>query len=306
MMFEKRRIYRFLDILEFYWQRKVCGKKIPLLASFKLTYHCNINCLGCPFHLRVQEGGETQISRDQAIKALHALKEQGTRIVVFEGGEPSIWRDGTYDIDDLVLYAKTLFTTVAVTTNGTFPLDLPSDVLWVSLDGTKEIQDRLRSNTFDEVLHNLKKSRHPRLYVHFTMNSENWRDLEPLLEMLKGVPSVRGLTLQLFYSYEQGETSFSLSPEERRAALENALRLKRKYRILNPRRSLKAMIENNWTCHDDILMNVDPDGSITRGCYVKTRGRINCRGCGFTPVAEASGALDLYPASMIAGIRTFL
>ena len=51
----------------------------------------------------------------------------------------------------------------------------------------------------------------------------------------------------------------------------------------------------------NILVNVDPDGSVTRGCYVKSRGEINCAACGFTPIAEASGALDLVPGSIYAG-----
>ena len=117
---------------------------------------------------------------------------------------------------------------------------------------------------------------------------------------------VRGVTVQLFYPYGQEEMPLTLRPQERRAALENALRLKNTYPILNSRRSLRAMRENNWRCHDDILINVDPDGQVTRGCYVKGRGRINCPDCGFTPVTEASGALDLYPGSLIAGSRIFL
>jgi hypothetical protein len=66
------------------------------------------------------------------------------------------------------------------------------------------------------------------------------------------------------------------------------------------------MVDNSWRCHDDILINVDPDGTITKGCYVKSRGEINCDTCGFTPVAEASGALGFFPGSLYAGWRLFL
>jgi len=75
--------------------------------------------------------------------------------------------------------------------------------------------------------------------------------------------------------------------------------------ILNSANRLKAFIDNHWTCHDDILINVEPDGTITKGCYVKNRGKINCDACGFTPVAEASGALDFIPGSIYAGWRLF-
>jgi MoaA/NifB/PqqE/SkfB family radical SAM enzyme len=288
-----RRIIRGLDLFTFFWQRKVLRQTIPLLASFKLTYRCNINCRGCPFHLRAH-ADNAHLTWEQALTALAILQKEGTRIIVFEGGEPLLWSDGGHTFSELVVYAKKLFSTVAVT------LDVPTDILWVSLDGLPATQDRLRSGSFDQVWQNLKTANHPRLFIHFTMNRENWRDFEELLALLKELPSVRGVTVQLFYPYGQGEASLALSPAERRAALATVLRLKNTYPILNSRRVLQAMIANDWRCHDDILINVDPDGQVTRGCYA------SCPDCGFTPVAEASGALDLYPSSLLAGGRIFL
>ncbi len=295
-----------MDLLTFYLRRKVLRQTIPLLASFKVTYACNLRCRACPFHHRMNEEN-SHMTWDRAIGALQKLKSVGTRIVIFEGGEPLLWRDGSHDISDLLLYAKKLFMRVAVTTNGTFPLDVPADVIWVSLDGLKETHDRLRNGSFDKAWDNLKMVEHPKVFVHFTMNRKNWRDLEMLTKKLADLPAVKGLTVQLFYPYGQGEEELALSPEERRHALEAAISLKRLgYPILNSKRCLRAMIENNWTCHDDILINVDPDGVITAGCYVKNRGKINCKDCGFTPVAEASGALDLLPGSILAGWRLYI
>jgi len=304
-MITARRIRRFFDLLTFYGRRIILRQRVPLLASFKLTHHCNINCPGCPFHLRAQEEN-SQMTWGQALAALETLKGKGTRIVVFEGGEPLIWRDGEHDIAELVRHAKKLFSTVAVTTNGTLPLDVPADILWVSLDGLQATHDRLRCGSFDQVWHHLETTTHPRVFVHFTMNSENWRDLEGMLDLVKQAPRVCGVTVQLFYPYGQGEAPLALAPEDRRAALINALALKTKYPLLNSRRSLEVMMENKWRCHDNILINVDPNGHITQGCYVKDRGRISCPDCGFTPVAEASGALDLRPGSLLAGTRIFL
>jgi len=230
--------------------------------------------------------------------------------VVFEGGEPFCWGDGHRGLNELVEYARARFLRVAVTTNGTLGLDTPADLIWVSLDGTKEVHDRLRSGSFERVWSNLEaasRSRSgPRILVHFTMNSLNWRELGPLAEKIKGLPAVRGMTLQLFYPYGQGESPLALSTGERRMALENAIRLKKTYPILNSTRCLEGMIRNDWPCHDDMLINVDPDGRITQGCYVKGRGDIDCRCCGFTPVAEASAALDLHAGSLLAGWRAYL
>ncbi|PKN19018.1 MAG: hypothetical protein CVU71_09565 [Deltaproteobacteria bacterium HGW-Deltaproteobacteria-6] len=295
-----------LDLPRFFWQRKIFGRKIPLLASFKVTYRCNLACLACPFHLRADDE-DAHMSRSIAVRALEALHRLGTRMVVFEGGEPLLWRDGAYRLHDLVRYARKRFLRVAVTTNGTLPLDVPAHTLWVSLDGMKEIQDDLRSHSFDRIRTNLKATKHPRVFVHCTLNRRNLRDLEPLSRWLKEIPHIQGMTVQFFYPYHQGEDDLALSKDERREAILKLLELKRRgFPILNSAGRLRAMMDNCWRCHDDILINVDPDGTITKGCYVKNRGEINCDACGFTPVAEASGALDFNPGSLWAGWKLFL
>jgi len=174
--FRKRGGHWFIDLFAFYLRRKVLRQEIPLLASFKLTYECNLRCRACPFHQRMNEGN-SHMAWDRAIGALRKLRNSGARIVVFEGGEPFLWRDGTHDLNDLILYAKNLFMRVAVTTNGTFPLDIPADVIWVSLDGSKETHDGLRSESFDRAWDNLKMADHPKILIHFTMNKKTGRIL---------------------------------------------------------------------------------------------------------------------------------
>jgi MoaA/NifB/PqqE/SkfB family radical SAM enzyme len=295
-----------LDLSRFYLQRKILGRKIPLLASFKVTYRCNLACRACPFHLD-SDSENADVSWNTAVETLDVLRGLGTRMVVFEGGEPLLWRDGRYRLQDLVRYARERFLRVAVTTNGTLPLDVPAHTLWVSLDGLKETQDELRSESFDRVYSNLRATKHPRVFVHSTLNSRNWRDLESLAQWVRDTPTIRGMTVQFFYPYNRGEEDLALSPEERRAAIEQLLELKKRgFPVLNSAGRLRAMMDNRWRCHDDILINVDPDGTITRGCYVKNRAEVNCDACGFTPVAEASGALDLIPGSLWAGWNLFL
>jgi MoaA/NifB/PqqE/SkfB family radical SAM enzyme len=276
------------------------------LANLKLTYRCNLACAACPFHRHTGHKSD-HMNWATAITSLDTLKRLGVLIVVFEGGEPLMWQDGRYNLYDLIGYAKKYFPRVAVTTNGTFPLDVPSDILWVSLDGLKESQDRLRSGSFDQVWSNLHESRHGRLYIHFTINRENRHDIRPLLEKLKDIRAFRGMTIQLFYPYGRGEAALALSDDERRVVLEDIIDMKKQgFPILNSAGRLSAMIRNDWRCHDDILVNVDPDGAVTQGCYVKSRGRIDCRTCGFSAVSEASGAVDLLPGSLKAGWSVFL
>jgi len=290
----------------FFIRTKVLRQKVPLLASFKLLYSCNLSCLVCPYYLRQNEENAC-ITFDSAIKVLNQLKERGCQIIVFEGGEPLMWKDGAHSFSELVSYAKENFMCTAVTTNGTFPLDVPTDIVWVSIDGTKEVHNKLRSNSYDRVLENIRNTSHKKVFVHFTANKINQHNIEELFTELNEIKKVKGITLQLVYPYNQGEKDLSLSLEERRAVIEKAIKLKKEYiSVLNSASRLKVMIGNTWKCHDGILINVDPDGSVTSGCYVKNRGDIYCKDCGFTPVAEASGALDLFPGSIMAGWKIFL
>lgn len=290
----------------FFIRRNLLRHDLPLLASFKLTYRCNLHCAPCPYHRR-EDARDANISWDAATAALDSLHRDGCRIVVFEGGEPLLWRDGSRTFGDLARYARNRFLCTAATTNGTLPLDAPVDVLWVSLDGTKETHDRLRSGSFDRVWDNLATSPHRKLLAHFTMNRENWRDLELMLEELKKRPAVRGVTVQLFYPYGQGEGDLAIGPAEREEAIRSVIRLKeRGYPIINSKAGLEKMIANGWLCRDRLLVNVDPDGSITRGCYVRSRGEVRCSDCGFTPVAELSGAFGLSPGSILAGWNAFV
>lgn len=290
----------------FFFRTKILKQHVPLLANFKLTYRCNLKCKGCPFHLRSQENN-SHISWTKATRCIDTLKNMGCPIVVFEGGEPLLWRDGDKGFKDLAAYAKKHFISVGATTNGTVDLDVPTDILWVSIDGLKDTHNDLRSNSYDRILSNIRSAVHRRLLVHFTINRRNWSEFDKLVRILSEIEQVKGITVQLFYPYNQGEEELALSRKERKEALVRVMDMKRAgYPILNSQWGLKSMINNTWTCHEKLLANVDPDGNISTGCYVATRGKVLCRECGFTPVAEASGAYDLIPGPLLAGWRIFL
>jgi MoaA/NifB/PqqE/SkfB family radical SAM enzyme len=299
------RIKDFFKLAGFFIKSRLLGKKLPLIASFKLTYRCNLKCVQCPFHLRANEPG-AHISWDDAQKALLKLKDSGCLFVIFEGGEPLLWKDGSHDFNDLAVFAKKHFLRVGVTTNGTFPLDVKTDLLWVSLDGMKETHDSLRENSFDRAISNIRSSSHKKLLIHYTFNRTNIKDFEGLCLMLRNIAQVKGITVQFYYPYSDND-SLSMTTYDRRQAVETIIRIKKNgIPILNSSSALHSMIYNKWQCHEHLLANIEPDGKLFFGCYAKGRGAINCRVCGFTPVAEASGAYDFLPESVISGLSIFL
>ena len=115
-----------LSLLDFYLKNRLLKRRIPLLASFKLTYRCNLACAPCPFHLRSGKD-DSHMSWTMALGCLEELRRLGCRFVVFEGGEPLIWKSEGRDFSDLARHAGKMFLRTAVTTNGTMGLDVPVD-----------------------------------------------------------------------------------------------------------------------------------------------------------------------------------
>ena len=272
----------------------------PLLASCKLTYRCNLQCRQCPFH---QMEGPTP-SFPEVVATLQRLCQRGNRLVVFEGGEPMLWRDGAWSIRDVVAEAKKLFFCVGLTTNGTFPLDIETDVLWVSLDGLADTHNRLRgAGVFEQALAHIKQSAHPKILAHITVNAVNCDEVPDLIRYLRGV--VRGVTLQFYYPYHRRDELF-LDFDRRERLLEQVLALKRAgYPVLNSAAALEALKRNRWQCVDWLMDNANPDGTLTQGCYLRGRDDIDCARCGFSPHTEISLAYQHNLHAVRAGIEIF-
>lgn len=295
-----------LDMAAFGVKTKILGKRSPLIASFKLTYRCNLRCPGCPFHSKAQEE-DSHLSWQKVLEAMDRLEKMGCRIVIFEGGEPLLWRDNGRDFGDIAGEAAKRFIRTGVVTNGTLPLESKTDLLWISLDGPESIHNSLRDGSWDSIMANLTESKHRRIYAHCTINRTNLDHLEELVAGVAATGKIRGITFQFFYPYNRGEIELSLTQAERERAVQTILRLRSLTGrlIMNSPGTLRRMIGNDWRCREWLLANVHPDGNVTAGCYVRGRGELICKNCGFTPVAEASRAYTLIPGALAAGTRIF-
>ena len=248
-----------------YYLRTLFGRRMPLLGGVKLTHRCNLRCCHCPFW-RKEKGS---LSFAQLRSCLGTLYDWGVRLLIMEGGEPFLWREGEYDLHDAVREAKKRFFSVSVTTNGTFPLDIEADNVWVSIDGLEETHDRIRGPSFGRIMANIDASSHPSIYAHITINSLNWREIPELVRFLSG--RVKGITVQFVDSYA----------------------------------CLAALKDNRWRCRPWMIASVDPDGELLHGCYVKGRGQISCERCGFSAHTEMSLAYAGVLESILVGSKVF-
>lgn len=290
---------QFLYFLKHNLSARALGKKQPLLAGFKLTYRCTLQCRTCPFwKLEPQD-----ISYVAALKVLDEFYRQGVRLLIFEGGEPFLWRDQPYQLDDLVLYAKQKFFRVGITTNGTLSLKSSADLIWVSIDGLKDAHDKNRGTCFDRVIANIKQSDHPRIFANVTISKLNYHDIAALVKFIS--PLVKGITIQFYYPFPNSE-NLRLPPAARFQVLKELAELKKAgYPILDSTVALKKLQQNTWRCHAWLIANAEPDGRMNIGCYLKDRAEIACDQCGFAAHAEISLAYDWHPGAIVVGNQTF-
>ena len=275
-------------------------RRRPLLASYKLTYRCNLRCQQCPF----PSYSAPDPSYIQVCDTLDRMHSRGDRLVIFEGGEPLLWRDGEHTFADVVRYARQRFACVGATTNGTLPLDVNTDILWVSLDGLAPTHNRLRgAEIFDTVIAHIRAAKHPRLYAHITANAENHAEIPDLMRFLAG--EVKGITLQFYVPYGADDRLF-LPWAERRALLEAVMSLKREgLPVLNSLPALHALRDNRWRCQSWRIDCANPDGTLWNGCYLQGRAAVDCSKCGFSPYTEMSLAFQGNPLAVLAGMKIF-
>lgn len=228
---------------------------------------------------------------------------KGVRLLIFEGGEPFLWRDGNYRLADLVQFARQQFFRVGITTNGTLPIDSEADVVWVSIDGLQQTHEKNRGKCFEKIMTNIAASTHPNILAHITINQMNYNEIPVLIEFLS--EKVAGITVQFYYPFPNSEDLWLPEPD-RIKALDQLIELKKQgFPIFNSVATLEGMKRNTWKCHDWLIANAEPDGRMNVGCYLKDRAEISCEKCGFAAHTEIAKAYDWNFGAILAGQKTF-
>jgi MoaA/NifB/PqqE/SkfB family radical SAM enzyme len=278
---------------------RFCGKSIPLLAGYKITHRCNLKCRSCPFW-KIPSPVPTF---PEVIQNIKKLRDDGIRLIIFEGGEPFLWRDGRYRLEDVILEAKKYFFCTGITTNGTLPIETSADTVWVSLDGLAETHNANRGVTFDLIMQNIAQSQHPNLLINVTINRLNVTEVPELIRFLAG--KTKGITIQFYYPFP-GTDDLWVPETSRIAVLDQLIELKRKnFPLLNSFSTLEGLKKNQWRCHPWLIGSVEPTGEINYGCYLQNRAKIACAQCGFAAHTELSKAYDWHIPSILAGKKIF-
>ncbi len=278
---------------------QIFKKSTPLICGLVIHNKCNLQCRHC----RVASRGTKYISFEETIAAINSFYNEGGRTLYIEGGEPFIWHDGQFNLDDIVDYShKVGFFTTIIYTNGTIPLKTSADTVFVSIDGLQKTHDFLRGKTFDRIIKNIQESTHPSLYINYTINNYNKAEIQDFCEYVNGIDQIQGIFFY-FHTPYYGYDDLYIEADERNEILTRMLNFKKNYKILNSRAGIKSAIRNDWKRPLDICY-IYEQGKIYKCCRTPGNPEL-CQNCGYLSYAEIHQTLKLKPSAILSALKYF-
>lgn len=285
-----------LRYLKNYWFDE---QKWPLICGIVLHNNCNLDCRHC----RVPDRGSAHVKYEEALQVVDKFYLDGGRCLYLEGGEPFIWKDHNHRMDDVINYAKNKgYHTTIVYTNGTWPLKTEADKVFISVDGLKANHDKLRGESFDRIMQNIAESDHPGLFINYTINSVNRRDISDFCAHIKQYSNIHGIFFY-FHTPYYGYDELYIPEEERKVIMHELLELRKSYNILNSAAGLKSAIRNDWRKNSP-LFKVYEDGQYYKCCRVNNDGEL-CKDCGYLSYAEVDQTLKAKPSAIRSAFQYF-
>ena len=279
-----------------YW---ILGKSRPLICGLVLHNKCNLRCRHCT----IVDRPEASMSFNEAVKVMDSFYSAGGRCLYLEGGEPFIWQDNSYAMEDIVSYAKKKgYYAVIIYTNGTRAIESAADTIFVSVDGLLKTHDSLRGKSFEKIMNNIQQSHHSSLYVNYTINTVNESEIADFCEYLDKIPQIRG-TFFYFHTPYYGYDQLHLDASAKKDILLRLLKLKKQFKILNSTAGLKSAIRNDWKRNLDICQ-VYEDGKYFTCCRESNNGEV-CAECGYLSYAEIDQTLKLKPGAIVNALKYF-
>jgi MoaA/NifB/PqqE/SkfB family radical SAM enzyme len=285
--------------LKYVLSYRLLNVKKPLICGLVVHNRCNLKCLHC----RITERPDESLSFENLKNKIDSFFNKGGRTIYFEGGEPFLWKDREFKLEDLVIYAKQRgFIAVIIYTNGTFPLETSADTVFVSLDGLKKTNDLLRGNVFEKIMKNINASKHPSLYINFTINNINKNEILDFCDFINGIKKIKGIFFY-FHTPYYGYDNLFINNNEKKEILTRLLENRGKYKILNSEAGLKSGIRNDWERPLNICQIYE--GNKIYDCCRFPGNKDLCNDCGYLSYAEIDQVLKMKPSAVRNAIKYF-
>lgn len=226
---EKMVIKNKFDLVRAIVRAKLLRKSSPIFIQFSITNKCNIKCVYCGYHSRIQN----ELSTDEVFLIIDELAKLGTKRICLSGGEPLLRKD----IGEVIDHIKGYNIQCTIISNGILvpaKLDIihKLDLIILSIDGDKEAHDRNRGiGSFEKVIqaaHIITNLKIP-LQISTALTKNNMDSLEFIFKIAKKL-GCKASIHPLYHSPKdsQGPFFYMSTNEEYRKAIRNILKAKKK------------------------------------------------------------------------------
>ncbi len=284
-----------------YFRSVILRQERPLQTVLFITDYCNLKCKHCT--PQGHQGSCMKPYEEIRDELVYAYR-RGSRFIDFEGGEPTLWRDGDRRLNDLYRLAKEIgFFSCTLTTNGQRPFDdTLADSVWVSVDGYGKYHDRVRGEgTFSKLDENIRLSGHPHLSIAMAVNKLNMASVPRLIRYAKENPAIEQIALNFHTPFPETE-ALTMSQDEREKVIRKVIAMKKAgYPVMNSVSGLKMMLRPDFKKYCWIANYIMIDGQKLKQCPGKLLGV--CDQCGFSMSGEMYCVMRLRPDTILSGLK---
>ena len=282
------------------WEFVVRRRPVPLIYGIAITDRCSMSCEGC----RVSNTGRPDMTWRQVVNAMAGAFTRGYRHLYLTGGEPTLWRDGSRSMEDIVAEAYRLgYFHVQVYTNGLQGLKTGADLVWVSMDGLPGTFDARRGPWFGEVERAVRARAHHRVAVIYTIDRYTAAGIGPFLRWVRDTAFPVMGVMFYFHTPYYGRDDRFLAADERAPIIDVLIRhIHDGLPVVNSRSALRALQSGAWPRPLGFARVADVDGEWAC-CRASAAPGSVCADCGYATCAELTEAQRLRPSAVLAMLR---
>jgi radical SAM protein with 4Fe4S-binding SPASM domain len=194
------------------------------LVAWNTTRRCNLRCLHCYLDSEDKDYAD-ELTTEQAKAMIDDLAEMGCPVLLFSGGEPFLRKD----LFELGEYAIAKGIRAVISSNGTLIDDekakrvaeIGFSYVGISIDGARETHDHFRQKegAFDAAIRGIQACTKAgvKAGVRLTVNQQNYKDLEEVLDLVEKYKIPRFCMYHLVYSGRGKEIADQdLTPDQAR------------------------------------------------------------------------------------------
>ncbi len=282
------------------WKFAVLRQPRPLIYGLAITDRCSMSCKGC----RVSNTGRPDMTWLQVTAAAARGLSLGCRDLYLSGGEPTLWRDATHTMEDVVTHAhRAGYFHVHVYTNGLQGLRTLADLVWVSMDGLPDTFAARRGPGFADVERVVRAGEHPRVALLYTVDRRTADGIEPFLRWVRGTALPVLGVMFYFHTPYYGRDDLFLTSAERAPIIDRLVRcIHEGLPVLNSLAGLRALRSGKWPRRLPIAYVADVDGEWVC-CRASTAPGDVCADCGYAACTELTEAQRLRPSALLGLLR---